>query len=320
MLNELHDSIVGVVFKNDKIKIVEVEPSTGNQYRITKITDGQLDFPFTVDNVVERKHIAHFGESLRSLMDQHGFNDRRVSFSLPNDFVIIKKYPYDFDFTGEEIEDQVDWEVKQFSFSTDDGYIIDSQKLKMSHSPTTKELVVVAARTAVVDYVKEVFKSANIRLKYLDAEVFAAIRAINHNYEIRNSERCALICIDGSGIYFTLLEDGDFFLTYRIAMKLDSEISNMVVTDSIIKVLSKELKRVIIDNKLGEKIEDLSRLFMYGDLVKDDLLRSFQNVYNVRIDRANPFRQLRFAQNVSVDNTIWSRPETFTVCVGSALR
>ena len=55
-------------------------------------------------------------------------------------------------------------------------------------------------------------------------------------------------------------------------------------------------------------------------MVQDDILESLQNTYNVRIDRANPFRRLRFAQNVSVDESIWSRPETFTVCVGSALR
>ena len=83
---------------------------------------------------------------------------------------------------------------------------------------------------------------------------------------------------------------------------------------------SKELKRIIIDHKLGEKIEDLSRIFLFGDLVLDPVLETLQNSYNVRIDRANPFRRLRFAPNVSVDEYIWSRPETFTICVGCALR
>jgi len=55
-------------------------------------------------------------------------------------------------------------------------------------------------------------------------------------------------------------------------------------------------------------------------MVKDDILENLQNTYNIRIDRANPFRRLLFAPNVSVDENIWSRPETFTVCVGSALR
>jgi hypothetical protein len=55
-------------------------------------------------------------------------------------------------------------------------------------------------------------------------------------------------------------------------------------------------------------------------MVKDNILESLQNNYNVRIDRANPFRRLLFAPNVSVDENIWSRPETFTICVGAALR
>jgi hypothetical protein len=86
------------------------------------------------------------------------------------------------------------------------------------------------------------------------------------------------------------------------------------------QLISKELRKLLLDHKLGEKIENFNRIFLYGDMVQDDMLELLQNTYNVRIDRANPFRRLRFAQNVSVDEYIWSRPETFTICVGSALR
>ena len=312
--------LLGVVFYENKLKLIEVDSSTRNQFRINKITESKLDFPFNVESIVDGKYIAEHANKLRSLVDKFGFTDRRAAFSLENDLVIIKKYPYDPDFTDEEIVDQIDWEVKKFSYSKDDGYIIDFQKIKPYKSRSGNEMIVVAVRENIINYIKQVFKKARIKLTIVDTNIFAAIRAINKNYECREGELCALICVEKKAIQFIIVDSGAFFSLHRVTLKLKSDISDVVVSEDIIKIISTELKRIVIDNKIGEKIEDLTRIFLYGDMVQDDVLESLQNTFNVRIDRANPFRKLRFAQNVSVDEYIWSRPETFTVCVGTALR
>ena len=135
--------------------------------------------------------------------------------------------------------------------------------------------------------------------------------------------RAVLVEINPQGLLFTIIEDKEFCLSQEVTIeKLGLEVDSLESTDEedITKFISKELRRIILDNKLGENIEGLNRIFLYGDMVKDNILESLQNNYNVRIDRANPFRRLLFAPNVSVDENIWSRPETFTVCVGAALR
>jgi len=312
--------LLGVVFYENELKLIEVDSSTRNQFRINKITESKLDFPFNVKSIIDGKYIAEHANKLRSLVDKFGFNDRRAAFSLVNDLVIIKKYPYDPDFTDEEIVDQIDWEVKKFSYSVDDGYIIDFQKIKPYKPRSGNEMIVVAVRENVISYIKQVFQKARIKLTIIDTNIFAAIRAINKNYECREGELCALVCVEKKTIKFIIVDNGTFFSLHQVTLKLKSDISDVVVSEDIIKIISTELKRVIIDNKIGDKIEDLTRIFLYGDMVQDDVLESLQNTYNVRIDRANPFRKLRFAQNVSVDEYIWSRPETFTVCVGTALR
>ncbi|MBN1154830.1 pilus assembly protein PilM [candidate division KSB1 bacterium] len=312
--------MLGVVFKNNKLKIVEVESSTGNQYRINRIIEGTLDFPFTLESILENKHAVDYANNLRAYIDQHGFDSEGAAFSLSNDLVIIKKYPYDNNFSDREIVDQVDWEVKQFSFSDGDAYIIDFQKLNSMQNKSHKEMIIVAVRDAVVDFIKTIFKHARLKLQVLDADVFAAIRAINTNYDIRDCAKCALVEIDAHKIQITIVESGEFNFTQPIFLNQNNEESRVIMNDDVVRILSKELKRIILEKKIGEKIEDLSRIFIYGDAVPEDVLKFLQNTYNVRIDRANPFRQLRFAQNVVVDKNIWSKPETFTVCVGSALR
>jgi len=312
--------MLGVVFKEDKLKIVEIERSTGNQYRINRIIEGALDFPFTLESILENKHALDFATNLREYVDKYGFNTQGAAFSLSSDFVIVKNYPYDINFSDKEIVDQVDWEVKQFIYSDDDAYIINFQKIISSHNTAQKEMIIVAVREAVVDFIKSVFKQARLRLQILDTDVFAAMRAIKINYELRDCAICALVGIDTHKIQITIIDSGEFYYTQQVRLKLDSAESRIVINDDIVKMISKELKRIILDRKIGDKIEDLTRVFIYGESVQEDMLKVLQNTYNVRIDRANPFRQLRFVQNVAVDKNIWSKPETFTVCVGSALR
>jgi len=316
MLDLNTNAIVGIVLNENRMKLVEIEPSGENLYRLTKIAEKQLNFPFNTHAIAEKAHVHDIADSLRDVIEKENFSNQNAAFSLSNNLVVVKKYPIDSGMSEEEIGDHVKWEVGQFSYSSQDDYIFDYQKL----DERKNEIVVVAVKTMVVQYIRQLFSSAQIKLKYLDSDIFSAIRAINNNYEMRPGEQSALICVENSGIQFTLVEGGFYYYSYHVAFDFEKESSESALSDDIIRIISKELKRIIIDNKIGDKIEDLSRIFIYGELIKDETLRSLQNIYSVRIDRANPFRQLRFAQDVDIDKKIWSQPETFTVCVGSALR
>lgn len=320
MTDGSQEPLLGVVIKDEKIKLIEVEATSNNQYRINKITESKLEYPLNSQAIIDNKHIDDFAEQLRSMIEEFAFSDSNAIFSLASQYVIIKKYPYDSDFSDEELVDQVDWEVKQFSFSDKDDYIIDFEKLSSDHNSSKREMVIVAVREAVINYIKQIFKKANVRLKMIDTDIFAAIRAIQKNYECREGEIYSLICIENNCIEFTLLRGFNFYTTHSVPFEFEKDKPKAELGEALSQLISKELRRLLLDNKLGEKIENFNRIFLYGDMVQDEMLELLQNTYNVRIDRANPFRRLRFAQNVSVDEYIWSRPETFTICVGSALR
>jgi Tfp pilus assembly PilM family ATPase len=205
----------------------------------------------------------------------------------------------------------------------EDEYIVDFQKLEPVGSRQANEMLIVSVREKIIRNLRHLFSKGEVKVKVIDLDIFAARRAIEVNYDLRVGDIIAMVEVNPGGLLFTIIEDKEFCVSQEVPVsKLGQDVVTLASTDEedITKFISKELRRIILDNKLGENIENLNRIFLYGDMVKDTILENLQNNYNVRIDRANPFRRLLFAPNVSVDENIWSRPETFTVCVGSALR
>jgi Tfp pilus assembly PilM family ATPase len=323
MSDNLVNVQLGIFVKENNVKLIEVETSPTQQFRINKIIQTKLDLPLNKTTFGDDSKLAVIGNQLQQIIKGNHLNVQHVIFTLDSQLTIVKKTPFDESLTDSELIDQVDWEVKEFSFSADDNYIVDFNKLKSTSKRNAHELIIVAIREELINRLRKMFSAAKLKVRVIDLDVFAAARAIEVNYDLRIGDIVALVEINPTGFLFTLIEDKEYCLSQETPLaklNLHSDSLESLDQDEITKVISKELRRIILDNKLGENIEDINRIFLYGDLVKDDTLENLQNTYNIRIDRANPFRRLLFAPNVSVDENIWSRPETFTVCVGSALR
>lgn len=316
-------NITGIHLCKNNLKLIEVESASNQQYRINKIVQTKIATPLTVKTLGDENVIAKIGNELSQIFLDNNISPKNVVFSLESLMTLIKKLPYDNNLSEEDIINQVDWEVKEFSYSPEDEYIVDFHRLSHSNKRQVPEMVVVSVRERLISKLKKLFANSRLQVKVIDLDVFAAMRAIEVNYDLREGEVIALIEVNPTGLLFTIIEDKEFYFSQEVSLtKLGLEIDSLESSDEeeVAKFISKELRRIILDNKLGENIENLNRVFLYGEMVKDNILENLQNNYNVRIDRANPFRRLLFAPNVSVDENIWSRPETFTVCVGSALR
>lgn len=314
---------LGIYIKDHNIKLIEVERSSTQQFRINKIVQTKLDIPMDVDTIFNDHKLVQIGKQLHQIIRSHNLNTQFGIFTLESRRTLVKKLPYDNSLSDSELIDQVDWEVKEFSCSPEDEYIVDFQKLQPTSKRKVNEMLIVSVREKVIRKLRNLFSTAQVQVKVIDLDIFAAKRSIELNYDLRIGDIIALVEINPEGLLFTIIEDKEFCLSQEVPVKkLKPELDSLESSDEedITKFISKELRRIIVDSQLGENIEGLNRIFLYGDMVKDTILESLQNNYNVRIDRANPFRRLLFAPNVSVDENIWSRPETFTVCVGAALR
>jgi Tfp pilus assembly PilM family ATPase len=314
---------LGIYIKENNIKLIEVESSSTQQFRINKIVQAQMDTPFNFDSISNDQKLTQIGNQLHQVVRSHNLNTNYAVFTLDSQLTLVKRIHYDESLSESELIDQVDWEVKEFSFSPEDEYIVDFEKLQPTTIRQAHDILIVSVREKIIHFLRKLFSTGKVQVKVIDLDIFAAKRAIEVNYDLRVGDIVALVELNPQRLLFTIIEDKEFSLSQEVSVrKLGLEADSLESTDEedITKFISKELRRIILDNKLGENIEGLNRIFLYGDMVKDNILENLQNNYNVRIDRANPFRRLLFAPNVSVDENIWSRPETFTVCVGAALR
>ena len=313
----------GIYLKEDNLRLVEVEDSTSHQFRINTIVQTRLDSSLDVNSIQNDQQVIEIGKQIRDIFNVFNIDIKKAIFTLQSSFAVVKKLPIDTNLSESRLIEQVHWEVKKFSYSTSDEYIVDFQKLNQKADSQISEIVVVSVREKIIQQLRKLFSAGKISVNVIDLDIFAAYRAVEINYDFRKDDVIVLAEIDHKGLQFTVIKDKEFYLTQEIpTVNLATKENSFTLLDDdeTAKLFSKELRRIIIDTHLGEDIESLSRIFLYGDVVKDRVVEILQSNHDVRIDKINPFRKLFIGPKVSVDEKIWSHPETFTICVGSVLR
>ncbi len=313
----------GIYISEDEFKFVEIERSALNQARITKIFQTTLESSLNLFTIHNDSVVEKIGAQIRDILDALHIKLTKAIFTLESPFALIKKITIDSDLSDEELIDQIDWEVKQFSYSPDDEYIVDFDRIDRISNKGLQDLVIVSVREKVVQQLRKIFRSGRLPVSVIDLDLFAAIRAVDFNYGLKPGEDVALIDIGNRVIKFTLLRDKEFY-NYReiFASSLSEQLDSYASLDdnNLFNIISTELKKFVLNSHFSDQIENIGRIFLHGNLMRNNILEMLRNNYNVRIDIINPFRDIKMTQSVTVDEKISAHPESFAVCIGSALR
>lgn len=324
MAFEKSNSLIGISFKENKLRLVEIE-NIGGQYQINNIIqkDAGLKFDFySLSNNIE-SNAAMVGRFIEETVESAGITSRDIAFILDSQSVLVKKIPLDSDIPIEEQKKQVYWEAGQFVYNSLDDYIIDYSSLVSRGRISHDELLVVIVRKKIIDFLTRIFKQTKLNIKIVDVDVFSAIRAIKANYEYQENEKIGLIDIGPESVKITLMTHGEYFLSSGFSF-VETQQEKRVVTmpdeEQLSKLISKELRRLILDHKIGKYVEDLNRIFFYGEKVQPRVVENLRNFYDLNISKVNPFRKVRFASNKVDDESIRNSSEAFVVCIGAAIR
>ncbi len=311
--------MVGISIRDTTLRMAEATHA-GAESRISRLSQGRVRTAFNFTSLQDQSLIRRYAEDINRLYETADFQISSGVFILDTNMVMIKKIPVDANLQGERLKDHVRWEVEQFMINPLEHYIIDFEPLAADNGKDYKQVVVVVARRMVIDYLKEIFKNTDLQLRAIDVDIFAAQRVFAGNYDISKDEYVALIDLRKDSFQFSIIKGSGFYLSQDLdfhqdhdgeALKRDGEHQA--------RLISKELRRIIIDNKLGKSVEDVHAIYLYGEGVTDGILEALQNTHNVRIDRANPFKRIKLASQGS-DPIFQSQPETFVIPVGAALK
>lgn len=154
----------------------------------------------------------------------------------------------------------------------------------------------------------------------MDVDVFAAQRVVQSNYEVPDDGYVALVDVRKENLQISLHRNKRFLVAQDIDFSLeDQNDAAHMDHDYLGRVIFKELRRLILDNKIGRDVEDMSAIYVYGDHVTARMVETLQNGRHLPIDRANPFQRLKTA-NLAGTAAWQDNPETFVTSVGAALK
>jgi Tfp pilus assembly PilM family ATPase len=313
------NGMVGISIRDTALRMAEAT-KVGDESRLSRLSQGRVRTPFNVLSLKDHTLIRRYAEDINRLYETADFRISTGVFILDANMVLIKKIPVDGNLQGDRLKDHVRWEVEQCMINPVDQYVVDFQRMPSSAGQDYAEVVVVVVRRMVVDFLKEMFRNTDLILRAIDVDVFAAQRAFSGNYETNEDEYVVLADVRKEYLQFSIIKGANFFLSQDADCQLEqhSEPSRRD-GDHLARIISKELRRIVIDHKLGKSVEDMHAIYLYGDAVTDQMVEALQNTHNVRIDRANPFKKIKIVSQGG-DPVMQSQPEAFVIPVGAALK
>ncbi len=318
MTQEGNGGILGVGLIDDQLRIVEGQKKS-DEFHILQLAQGRVRQPFDFSVFADSNIARRFGEDISRLVETREFQVKEVAFSLDSSMVLIKKIPVDATLDRKELEDHIFWEVRQFSISPLKEYIVDFENLSIGGTEHKLGfMLVVVVRKKIIEFLKQIFKHTNLSLKVIDVDIFSAQRALHLNYDYNQSKKIGLINLEEKKINFCIMEGRNYYLSQEVPFP-DANDRRENWDESATRLISKELRRIILDNQLGKGVEDLKEIFLYGEAVEDKVLEGLQNSYDVRIDRANPFKKVKLMASAK-EELNQERAERFMISVGAALR
>jgi len=313
------NGMVGISIRDTALRMAEVTQVAGES-RISRLSQGRVRSALNFTSLQDHTLIRRYAEDINRLYETADFQISSGVFILDSKMVTIKKIPVDVNLQGDRLRNHMRWEVEQCMINPLEQYVVDFAPLPAEDGKELAQIVVVVARRSVIDYFKEIFQNTDLQLRAIDVDVFAAQRVFSGNYGGGEDEYVALLDMRKDGFQISLFKGATFYFSQDVDYQNDEQVEAAKRDDEhLVRHVSKELRRLIIDYKLGKSVEDLRAIYLYGDGVNDRIVEALQNTHNVRIDLANPFKKIKLASPGGEAMTP-SQPETFVIPVGAALK
>ena len=318
-VQQANEGLIGISLRNAQLRMVEAKAGA-SQYQLLRAANGTLSTPFSFSVLEERSNITTLAQDINRVFDTNGFTSNKASLSLASDLVLIKKLPYDASLQGDEIKEHIYWEVSQFMIAPQQNFIVAFQKLKTSiQGDGNPQVVVVVIRKSLVDFIKEVFAGTDLHLQAIDVDVFSAQRLVAQLYDVPEEKKVCLIDVRAKNLQFSVMYRG-FSLVHEADYLTDEGAdAETDRNERLARIISKELRRIILDNKLGKSIEDMEEIFIYGDRIDSGLLDILSTAHNTRFHLINPFEKIPLAE-MPVDKEVTNHPESFVPSIGAAIK
>jgi len=205
---------VGLDIGTSSIKIAHVKDSAKGVQLLA--FDTIMLPPDTIrDGVI--LHAPQLSTRIQEIFAVNKIRHRQVAVSLSGHSVIIKKISLP-EMTNAELEDSIQWEAEQYiPFDIKDVHV-DFQILNPHAGQGQMDVLLVAAKKAVIEELTEVVRAARLDPVIVDVDAFALYNAFEANFTVPAAETVALINVGASTININVVVGGTTAFTRDITI------------------------------------------------------------------------------------------------------
>lgn len=318
---EQNDTHLGVSMMGNKLRVVESE-FVNAQTNLVNIAEVQLDIPFDFYVIGNEDFIPNFSDAINNIVESKGIRASTAAFAIERRMVLMKKLLVDQSFGPEELKRHIEWETEQLIVSARSEYNIAYEKLGF-FKDDLEEVIVVAARKAIVLYLKEIFYRTSLNLKILDIDLFASIRALTGETDFQAGGLSAIVDYCKRGVDLSLVREGKYYGSTEVVPHQEgSGITRLTEVSDIemAKIVSEELNKLVKAHAENQSIDDLDIIYVSGDNISQDFMIELEKLQTTKIQIANPFKNLHLSLDTASEMDIREHPERFLTSVGLAIR
>jgi type IV pilus assembly protein PilM len=217
-------NVVGLDIGSSSIKVAHVKQTKkGTELRAfdsimlppDTIRDGQV------------MHAPQLSERIKELFSLNKIRHKKVAVALSGHSVIIKKISLP-EMTVEELEDSIQWEAEQYIPFDINDVNVDAQIINANTGFGQMDVLLVAAKKAVISEFLEVVRDAGVDPLIVDVDAFALYNTFELNFDVLDDDTTALINVGAATININVVADGNSAFTRDITIggnQLTEEIS-----------------------------------------------------------------------------------------------
>lgn len=296
----------GINLTNSKMQLVEVNYS-GEEFTIEN-ADEEYFSEFLDFNAKETKVMATLQSAFDELMMRRPLKSKLISFTLPHNFFLIARLPYESTLVQSDMLEEFKWELSVlFPKTSKDEIVAQSIKLE-DYRKSAPSAIVIATYRKYLKLLNNFCTKNGLKLKYVDNVHIASDRIISLINSFSDREIVLSTYVTGEYLSVAFLFKGK---------PVYFNIVPLANAGEILPCLSKELEA---GKSMKINPSSISKAFIAGENIPDSLLERAKSSLNISFSRFNPFEELKANPELFESRAFTERANSFSPAAGIAFR
>ncbi len=287
--------LLGISFGAEEVNLIETD-SSSKEVKVTAVKKIDSSLPFSIDLISEDNGAELLGSELKTALEENEIATKKVSLSLDLSIGSLIQIPYHKKLSEKDLDSHLKWELQQYIEDDVDDYIFDSYKLISAPSMKFPELILVGARTKVVDFFREVCDHAELDLKSITMDMLSAVNTFEKNYQHGTEEKTAIVEIGEQKLVFILLE-GNLLIGHHYIF-LDASVRSDFI-NNVSELISLNLRTLFTDHDLGKDKANFDQVYVYRSNTKYSVNSLIESSTEQELLLFNPFEKVRLDPELS---------------------